>query len=169
MTNKTMRTDNFNSTLTLHRDVVKADWVDEYEHMNLSYYVLICDQSTYAFWELVNDSKALKQRDGLEYAVVESHVNYLQELRLGDPVRVTTQLIAYDSKRFRIFHELYHEKDGFLSATNEIMALGFDLNSRAICKFNQTVQNNLTTLFDSHKHLDQPRNAGRAISFTTPI
>ena len=163
-----MRLDRFTNSITLHRGKVRAEWIDEYGHMNLSYYVLICDQATYAFWELVNDERDIDERGGFEYAVVETHVNYLQELRLNDPVRVRTQLLAYDEKRFRIFHELLHDSEGFLSATNEVMALGFDLNERAICTFNETVQANLAEVCSAHQKLETPRNAGRAISFIGP-
>ena len=163
-----MRLDQFADPLTLHRDKVRSEWVDEYDHMNLSYYVLICDQATYEFWKLVNDDCGIDDREGLEYAVVETHVNYLQELRLNDPVRVCTRLVAYDSKRFRIFHELFHDSEGFLSATNEVMALGFNLNKRAICNFGKTVQGNLAEIYRGHADLETPRNAGRAISFSGP-
>ncbi len=163
-----MRLDSFTAPILLHKDKVRTEWVDEYDHMNVSFYVLVCDQATYAFWELVNDDRPIEDRGGLEYAVVESHVNYMRELRLGDPVTVRTRLVAHDSKRFRIFHELHHAKDDFLAATNEIMALGFDLNSRAISHFDNAVQVNLASIFSGHARLQLPRNAGRAITFTAP-
>ncbi len=163
-----MRISDFTIDIVLHRDKVRTEWVDEYDHMNVAYYVHVCDLATYAFWELINDDATLEARKGFEYAVVESHVNYLQELRLDSPLRIETRLIAYDCKRFRIFHQLYHETANFLAATNEIMALGFDLNKRSICDFKQQVQSNLEIIMRTHRKLDLPPNAGRAISFGMP-
>lgn len=153
----------FTEPLILHQDYVRTEWVDEYDHMNLAYYVLVCDQATYAFWELINEGQALECRDGLEYAVVETHVNYLQEVRLNDPVVVTTQLLGYDQKRFQIYHELRHADRGFLSATNEIMALGFNLNERKIQTFRNLVQEQLKLIGEQQSRLERPSNAGRSI------
>ncbi len=155
----------YEKPLVLHQDVVRAQWVDEYDHMNLAYYVLVCDQATYEFWNLVNDHRSLDERSGLEYAVVETHVNYIREVRLGDPLTVTTQLLGYDNKRFRLFHELRHTDDDFISATNEVMALGFNLELRGIQPFAESVQENLSKIHAQHGALPQPANAGRAIGF----
>ena len=153
----------FNAPMKLHEDTVRREWMDEYDHMNLAYYVMICDQATYAFWELVNDGRNFPERNGLEYAVVETHVNYIEEVRLNDPVFVATQLLDYDSKRFHIYHELRHSEKGFLSATNEIMALGFNLKSRNIAPFEQSVARILKDIFRAQKQLAKPTNAGRSI------
>ncbi len=155
-------------TLQLHRDHVRAEWVDEYDHMNLAYYVLVCDQSTYAFWELINDNLSIEQRQGAEYAVVETHVNYLAEVRLGAPLLVTTQLLEFDDKRFRIYHELYQTDEQYLAATNEVLALGFDLNERGVMNFKPLVQQALYELDCQHKKLPKPRNAGRSIRISKP-
>jgi len=158
-----MDSDSFDKPITLHRDTVRAQWVDEYDHMNLAYYVAVCDQATYGFWEMVNGGGELSERKGMEYAVVETHVNYIRELRLNDPVTVTTQLMDYDAKRFHIFHELHHEREGYLAATNEVMSLGFNLNTRSIAPFESRVTDCLEKIFAAHKLLTRPANAGRSI------
>ena len=158
----------YTKPLLLHKDVVKPEWIDEYDHMNLSFYVWVCDQATYEFWELANERTALENRDGAEYAVVESHVNYIREVRLNDPLTVTTQLISYDKKRFRIYHELYQSDKGYLSATNELIALGFNLNERRTSEFRDPVQSMLDKIYRHHSLLDLPANAGRSISFIAP-
>ena len=71
--------------------VVKPEWIDEYGHLNMAYYVLICDFATAAFWDRMNEPVTLEERDGAEYAVVETHVNYMDELRAHAPLVVTTQ------------------------------------------------------------------------------
>ncbi|MDH3688688.1 MAG: thioesterase family protein [Gammaproteobacteria bacterium] len=148
----------------LHRTTVKAEWLDNYGHMNMAYYLLVCDEATYAFWEKANDGVPIEERGGAEYAVVETHVNYLQEVQLGDPLCVTTQLLGADEKRFRLHHTMSHETQGFVAATNEVMALGFDLNARKLMKFKESVQAQLRQVLVEHAALPLPKNAGRGIS-----
>ncbi len=149
--------------LTLYEGQVQEHWIDEFGHMNMSRYLEVCDFSTYAFWELVNAPKDLEARGGAEYAVVEAHINYLSELRQGDPLRITTHLLAADKKRFQLFHSLYHGATAELVATNEVMALGFDLEGRALMTFHAPVLARIEKILAQHKELPKPKNAGRAI------
>lgn len=150
--------------LLLHEDKVRPEWVDEYDHMNLAYYVAVCDWGTYNFWELANCGQPLDERAGMEYAVVETHVNYLREVRLGDELIVETQLLGFDQKRFHLFHTMKHKRERFVSATNEVMALGFNLNVRGIQPFTRRVQEELEKIFKGQRRLPNPANAGRSIS-----
>ncbi len=143
--------------------VVKPEWIDEYGHLNMAYYVLICDYATAAFWNRMNEPLALGERDGAEYAVVETHVNYLDELRVHAPVVVTTQALDADTKRFRIFHSLHHAEEGYLAATNEVMALGFNLHTRAMMEFTPRARTRLRETVLAHATIDRHANAGRAI------
>ena len=146
----------------LHR-TVKPEWIDEYGHLNMAYYVLICDHATAAFWDAMNAPLTQDRRDGAEYAVVETHVNYLDEVREGDPLVVTTQLLAADTKRFRLFHSLWHETKGYLAATNEVMSLGFNLNSRGMMEFTPAAYGKLQETVKAHEGLPRHDNVGRAI------
>ena len=152
--------------LRLQQALVHADWVDEFGHMNMARYVEACDLSTYAVWEYVNRPKTLEQRGGFEYAVVETHVNYLSELHDGDSYYVSTQLLGTDEKRIWMYHELYHLEREELVATNEVMALGFDLNQRRLMRFLPEVQERLAEILACHCHLPMPKNASRAITMS---
>jgi len=152
-----------NAPLRLYEDRVKDHWIDEFGHMNMSRYLEACDFATYAFWERMNAPKDLSARDGAEYAVVEAHINYQSELRGGDPIAVTTQLLAADEKRFQLFHCLYNRETDELVATNEIMALGFNLKTRGLMAFHPEVFARIKEVLTEHATLPQPKNAGRAI------
>ncbi|MEM7123006.1 MAG: thioesterase family protein [Pseudomonadota bacterium] len=149
--------------LLTYDSVVRPEWIDEFGHLNMAYYVLICDSATFNFWDIVNGDRKLEDRGGSEYAVVEAHVNYLDEVREGDPLRITTQLLAADAKRFRLFHTMYHAERDYIAATNEVMALGFNLNERGLEIFKDDVQERLQEILDRHGNLERHDNAGRAI------
>lgn len=150
--------------LTLYETSIKREWIDFYDHMNVAYYVLVCDEATGAFWDYVNDGRGIDRREGAELVVLESHVNYLKEMRLGDPVRVTTQLLEVDDKRLRLFHTMMHATEGFVAATNEIKAIGFDLGQRKIMSFRPPAMARLQTIWQDHQALPQPASAGQGIS-----
>ena len=150
--------------LRLHRTTVKSEWIDEYGHMNMAHYLGVCDDGTYALWEYANDGRSLDERGGAEYAVVETHLNYRQEVCEGQPLEVATQLLGVDEKRFRLFHVLYEAEQGYIAATNEVMALGFDLNERKVLPFNPVVRERLEAIAAAHARLPFPPQAGRSIA-----
>lgn len=149
---------------TLYETTIKPEWIDYYDHMNVAYYVMVCDEATGAFWKYVHGGADLDQRDGAELVVLESHVNYLKEVRLGDPVRVTTQLLEVDDKRLRLFHTMIHTTEGFVAATNEVKAIGFDLGQRRIMSFRPATRARLQDIWQAHQDLPQPSSAGQGIS-----
>ena len=143
--------------------VVKPEWIDEYGHLNMAFYVLICDLATAAFWDAMNAPLPQAERGGAEYAVVEAHVNYLGELRQGAPVAVATQLLAADAKRFRLFHRMSHAQEGYLAATNEVMALGFHLETRAAMAFLPAPRERLRRTAADHAAIARHGHVGRAV------
>ncbi|HVJ31495.1 MAG TPA: thioesterase family protein [Terriglobia bacterium] len=152
------------TALSLYDTVIKREWIDGYDHMNVAFYVLVCDEATGAFWHYANEGRRLEQREGAELVVLESHVNYVKELRLGDPVRVTTQLLEVDDKRLRLFHTMIHGTAGFVAATNEIKAIGFHLGQRRIMSFRPETLQRLRAICQEHRKLPQPASAGQGIS-----
>ncbi len=153
-----------NDAPRMHETRIKPEWIDEYGHMNVAHYVTVCDQATWAFWNMVNGGNGMDDRDGHEYIILESHINYINEVILDDPVYVTTQLIAHDDKRFILFHKMWRETDGALSATNEVKGLAFNLKERRIENFIGDVHEALAKTQKEHEALDLPEQAGLGIA-----
>ena len=79
--------------------VVKPEWIDANDHMNVAYYVSAFDLGVDALWEDFGiTSEYIETSYGSTFAV-ESHITYQQELVEGDPYFVTSQVLAYDDKR----------------------------------------------------------------------
>jgi len=152
--------------LRLYETRVKPEWIDEFEHVNVAHYITICDQGTWAFWNLMNDGQAMEARGDHEYVVLEAHVHYISELPLGAPIHVTTQLLAHDDKRAVIFHRVWREDpDGpVLSATNEVKLIAFDLGARRIERFAPDVKARLDALAADHSGLPRPEQAGQGVA-----
>lgn len=152
--------------LRLYETRVKAEWIDEFEHVNVAHYITICDQGTWGFWNLVNGGNAMEDRGGHEYVVLETHVHYISELPLGAPIHVTTQLIAHDDKRAVLFHRVWRDdpEGPTLSATNEVKLIAFNLNERRIERFADAVKARLDAIAAEQADLPTPEQAGQGIA-----
>jgi acyl-CoA thioester hydrolase len=91
------------------------------------------------------------------------HVNYLNELTIDDPVRVTFQLIDRDAKRLHFFQTMEHAGTGELKATSEQLALHVDMVSRRSSPFPASTVEKIRELESAHGGLTQPDQLGRVI------
>lgn len=147
----------------VHRERVRADWIDYNGHMNVAYYVLAFDHATDAFLDAVGLDAAHREATGGSTFAVDSHVTYEREVAEGDPLRITTQLLAFDAKRLHFFHRMYHADDGYLAATSEWLNLYVDLNTRRVSAMPEAIQATLRAMRNAHATLGWPEQAGRAI------
>ena len=159
---------NITAPLELHRCVVRPEWIDYNGHMNVAYYVLAFDHATDAFLDFVGLDEALRDRTGSSTFSVEAHITYQREVGDGDPLRFTTHLLGYDEKRIHYLHRMYHEVEGFLSATVEWMTLHIDLNLRKVAPMPAEVQARLARILESHRALPWPEEVGRVIKRPVP-
>ena len=151
------------SPLSLYTGIVSPEWIDYNGHMNVAYYVLAFDHATDAFMDYLGMGQDYRENQQCSVFVVESHVNYQRELMAGDPMRISTQLLGFDSKRIHYFHCLYHAKRGFLSATTELMVIHVDLNERHSAVMPRPVLDRLGALMTQHLQLTRPPQSGRVI------
>lgn len=151
------------SPLCLFTGAVPAEWIDYNGHMNVAYYVLAFDHATDAFTDALGMGQDYRDKQQGSAFVVETHVNYQRELIAGDPMRITTQLLGFDSKRIHCFHRLYHASKGFLSATTELMLIHVDLKVRHSASMIPPVLDRLSALMAAHIHLARPPQSGRVM------
>ncbi|MDJ0931175.1 thioesterase family protein [Breoghania sp.] len=141
---------------------VEEDWIDYNGHLNMAYYNVIFDRAIdEAFIEIGLGPDYLKQENA-SYFTAETHLCYVRELSLGDPVTVTTQIIGFDAKRIHTFQELHHT-DGWLSATSEQMSLHVDMSQYKVAPFPPGVVEKLGYFGKLHEALARPERAGRSI------
>src|SRR4030095_9541064 len=78
---------------------VEKAWIDYNGHLNMAYYNVLFDRAVDEALALLGGGQAYVKKHRQSCFTAEVHVRYLRELNEGDPVRVTLQLIDYDSKR----------------------------------------------------------------------
>ena len=149
--------------LDTHRDIVKPEWIDHNGHFNMGYYLVVFDCATDAFLHQIGLTAELREETGATTFTLEAHVNYLNELHEGDPLRFTTRLLGFDHKRIHYFHEMYHATEGYLAATNELMSLHVNRSTRRSEPIAVEVTRRLRGILEAHEALPLPEQVGRRI------
>lgn len=150
--------------LALHNESVDPAWIDYNGHMNLAYYVLAFDHATDAFFDYIGLGVAYLEANNCSTFALESHVTYGREMKVGNPMRFETQLLDHDAKRLHYMHFMYHEEEGYLASTNELISLHVDMTQRRSAPMPQSVIERLDQVASVHSALPRPPQAGRVIS-----
>jgi acyl-CoA thioester hydrolase len=146
-----------------YRDVVRPEWIDENQHLNMGFYVVVFDFATDAWLDSIGIDGEHKRTQKVTTFTLEAHVNYLREVRRGDPLRFTTQLLGFDEKRIHYVHCMHHADAGFIAATNELMSLHVSAVTRRAAPMASGVQQCLRELLPLHAALEPPPQVGRRI------
>ena len=149
--------------LNLHTAVVQPDWLDYNRHMTEGYYGVAFGFVTDAYMDFVGIDAAYRRRTGCTIYTVETHICFLRELKAGDPLRFTTQLLAFDSRRMQVFHQMFHGDEGYLAATFETMMLHVNQATMQVTPFPPDILTRFEAVYALHKELARPSQVGRAI------
>jgi acyl-CoA thioester hydrolase len=150
--------------MTVLRSEVLPAWVDHNGHMNVAYYTALFDQAFEAFFDIAGVGRDYSRENGCSMFVVETHFTYQREMSAGAPLTIRAQLLDRDRKRIHIFMELYHEKDQFLAATSEQIAVHVDLTSRKSLSIPPQNLEQLNEILDAHQRIARPKEVGHKIS-----
>ncbi len=147
----------------LHTDRVRPEWIDNNGHMNMGYYMVVFDYATDDFLDACGLTRAHREAEQVSTFALEAHINYLQEVKEGDPLVFRTILLGHDAKRIHYMHEMLHGTEGFRAATNELMSLHVSRLTRRAAPMAESVQERLAAIMESHRTLTPPPEAGRHI------
>ncbi len=155
--------------LDRHRARVLPEWIDYNGHMNVAFYLYAFDQATETFSrEMGCDAAYVRNRRGMVFTL-ETHLTYDREVKLGDPLRITTQILDWDAKRVHFFHCMYHATDGFLASTNDQIMLNVGFDSRRSEPWPDDVRARLEAMGEAHRRLPWPEKAGRRVTLKKQV
>jgi len=146
-----------------YRDEVRSEWVDHNAHLNVGFYAVVFDFATDAWLDHVGLDLETKARHGSTTFTLEAHFTYQREVREGEGLRFTTQLLDFDEKRIHYFHRMWREGDGVLASTNELMSLHVSQATRRASPMKASVLQRLEAVRDAHRKLERPPEAGRTM------
>ena len=117
--------------------IIKKEWTDYNNHMNMAYYVLVFDQ----LWEIVLAKFKMGEQSAkttnMSTMVVETHTTYNNEVKEGDEVEINLIFLDHDKKRLHFKMEMIEKSSKKLAATLEMLSLYIDLNQRKVAEFEQ--------------------------------
>jgi len=142
------------------------DWIDYNGHMNMAFYNVVFDRSVDHLLNLLDIGEAYAAATNHSLFSMEIHVTYAQEVVLGDPLRVSLQLLDHDTKRLHLFMQMHHAKKGFVAATCEQLSLHVDRGARRAAPMPQHALERVARLQQRHSQLARPDVVGRVIGIT---
>jgi carnitine 3-dehydrogenase len=142
--------------------VVRPEWVDYNRHMSDFRYSQVFGDAMDMLFRRVGVDETYRQTGRMYYSV-ENHVKHLGEAKAGEPLYVTTQLLAVDDKRLHVFHRMHRGRDDKQIATAEQMYLHVDTAAAKASPADVTIRASLESIRRGHAGLALPPEAGRPV------
>lgn len=139
---------------------ILEEWIDYNGHLSEAYYVLVLGHATDEVMNAVGLGPAYRASTGSSLFTVEAHVRYLDQVGLGEDLRVRSWVIGASSKLLWVWHELW--ADGTLRATEEILGVHVDTDTGRSSPFPADVAQRIGAAL-----VPAPPKAGAAIGLRT--
>lgn len=135
----------------ISNQIIKKEWIDYNNHMNMAYYVLVFDD----VWEIMLEKFLMGEKSAKSSnrstMVVETHTTYNSEVKLDDEVEINLSFFDHDKKRLHYKMEMIDKSSGKLSATLEMLSLYIDLDKRKVIEFEEDKVKVMDTFISSNK------------------
>jgi acyl-CoA thioester hydrolase len=151
------------------RGKVLPEWIDINHHMNVAYYVLAFDQAVDSLWEELGITANHINVTNSSTFAVETHITWQRELALDEPYIITSQLLAYDTKRIHQFMRMYHAEKRFLAATAEWLNLHVDLSVRKVSPWPDKIRDQIAAFASRQVDWGWPAEAGKQMRVPHPV
>jgi acyl-CoA thioester hydrolase len=142
---------------------VRPEWIDGNGHLNVGYYMVVFDEVSDAFLITCGLTEEHRQKHQVTTFAVESHATFEREVREGDRLDFTTQLLAFTEKKIHYLHRMWHAEQGYLAATNELLSLHIGMRRRRAAPMAAPVLRRLEEISEAQAGLPRPPQVGRVI------
>jgi len=153
--------------LALYRTPVEPDWVDYNGHMTEAAYLTAAGWASDALFRYIGDDEAYRAA-GHSFYTVETHIHYLLEVDVHEPIAFTTQLLGVDAKRVHLLHTMLHGDTGATLCTAEQMLVHVDMAAGRSVAILPNVAAALAAIAAAHTHLPIPPQVGSVMRLPTP-
>ena len=153
----------FAPPLVIHRETVRPDWIDYNGHMNVAFYVMAFDHATDGLFDVLGIGVEYCRRENRSVFAVEQHIAYKRELKRGEDLVVSSQLLGFDDKRLHFFQRMAREDGKHIAATMESMGLHVDMTARRAAPFPELARATLEQLMAAQADIARPPESGRGI------
>ncbi len=153
--------------LALYATPVEPDWVDYNGHMTEAAYLTAAGWASDALFRYIGDDETYRAA-GHSFYTVETHIHYLLEVDIHEPIRFTTQILGVDAKRVHLIHEMHHGDSGALLCTAEQMLVHVDMNAGRSAPIEPAVKAALDAIAAAHESLPVPPQVGTVMRLPAP-
>ena len=150
--------------LQLYQNTIQSDWIDYNGHLNDGFYAVVFSYASEGLLDYLDLHHDYLARTQCTMYTAEAHICYLRELKEAAPIRVSHQLLGFDSKRIHLYQEMIHQDDGFIAATQELMFLHVNQQHSKVTSMPDEKQSLLAHILDAHKSLGRPTRVGRTMA-----
>jgi acyl-CoA thioester hydrolase len=148
--------------------VVAPEWIDRNGHMSVGFYHIAFETVAEPFFEWLGLTPAFRDRDDSSTFALESHLNFLREVKRNDTLRFESRLLNFDHKRIHFYQEMFHVHGGYLAASYESLSSYVDIGTRRTKPMPAVLSDRLGQVLAAHSSLPKPWQVGRAIG-TRPV
>jgi acyl-CoA thioester hydrolase len=141
--------------------VVKPEWIDAYDHMNMARYVSLFDDVTYELLDGIGLGLESTRRTRRGLFIVDARVRFLKELRVGTPLEVRLRFVGVDHVRLHMWAELHEDGSDTICATQEQLGLHADLQTRKTLRFDEGQRARIEAIVALHRA--EPGHAQRPL------
>ena len=153
--------------LALYRTPVEPDWVDYNGHMTEAAYLTAAGWASDALFRYIGDDEAYRAA-GHSFYTVETHIHYVREVDVHEPLNFTTHILGVDAKRVHLIHTMLHGIDGGLLCTAEQMLVHVDMNAGRSTPILPHVKAALDAIASAHASLPVPPQVGSVMQLPPP-
>ncbi|MCP3976466.1 MAG: hypothetical protein GY720_18420 [bacterium] len=150
------------SPLEAYRVRVAPGWIDYNGHMNEGYYAVAFGEASDAYMMQAGFGEEYREQTRGTFYTVETHIRYLRELKLNDPLVFRTTILGVDAKKLHLFHSMEHAEQGYEAATQEAFFLHVNLDSVAVAPMETWLLRAIELDRDAHRAM-RPEGVGHAI------
>ena len=148
--------------------VVLPEHLDHNGHMNVGYYHVLFDQAAGTLFRWLGITPEFRQAQQSSTFALESHLNFLREVKLGDRLRFEARLLDFDAKRLHFYQEMFHVDEGFLAASHESVGCYMDMRTRRTAPFPEVLTTRFAAIKAAHEALPRPWQVGHVMSAHPP-
>ena len=146
--------------------VVPTDWIDQMGHMNVMWYTHLFSQGLFGFFQKIGMTKSYFENEHSGSFMLEQHIRYWSEVRLGERVSIRLRMIARNEKRLHLLGLLIKEDLQVLASTMECITSHIDLSLRRSSPFPPKIAKSIDDLLAHHQNLSWPAPTNGVISIT---
>lgn len=143
---------------------VQPEWIDNNGHMNVAYYHLVFDLAATPFFNWLGLTDENRKAHNISTFALETHLNYLSEVKVNTSVRVESRVLDVHKKRFHFFQQMYKTDTNQLSATHESLGTVVDMTQRKSTTMPDSIYQRIQEVKTAHSKLQLPWQVGHVMS-----